>query len=95
MAEKWVTAFVSVAVAIAGLAAIAVLVSRQAQTGAVLTGGAGALGNALCAAMGPIGVRCGNLTPNVNSTITFPSGSTTFPNNPFSGSGLSPTSGNF
>jgi hypothetical protein len=80
MAEKWITAVVSVALAIVGLAALAALLSKQAQTGSVITGGAGAFKNALCAALSPIGVSCGSstLTPDVNSTITFPSG-TTFP----------------
>lgn len=97
MAEKWITAAVAVALGIAGLAALAVLVSPGANTSGVLTGASGGFKNALCAALSPIGVNCGNtaLTPNVNSTITFPSGGTTFPNNPFTGTGLSPTSGDF
>lgn len=81
MTEKWVTAVFSVALAIIGLAGLAVLLSRSSQTGTVITGGAGAFKNALCAALSPIGVSCGSttLTPNVDSTITFPSGGTTFP----------------
>jgi hypothetical protein len=81
MTEKWLTAVISVALAVVGLAALAVLLSRNSQTSTVITGGAGAFKNALCAALSPIGVNCGtiSLTPDVNSTITFPSGSTTFP----------------
>jgi hypothetical protein len=83
MAEKWLTAVVAIALGIVGLATLAVLVSRQAQTAGVITGGAGAFKNALCAALSPIGVNCGTitagLTPDVNSTITFPSAGTTFP----------------
>jgi hypothetical protein len=88
MAEKWITAMVSIAVGITALASIAVLVSKQAQTGNVITGGASGLRDALCAALSPIGVQCGNLKPFVDSSITFPSGTTTFPGGGGAGAGF-------
>jgi hypothetical protein len=102
MAEKWITAGAAIAIAIVGLATIAVLVSRGGQTGDVLTGGAGAFRNALCAALSPIGVKCGESVtsiitfpgqtepvPSVDSNIKFPpAGSTTLPGYRFTNPGI-------
>ena len=68
MSEKWITAMVTVAIAIIGVAVIAVLVSDRAQTAGVLGATATGLKNALCVALSPIGVKCESAT----STITYP-----------------------
>jgi hypothetical protein len=75
MSEKAITAGVTILVAIVGVAALAVLVSRSSQTSGVIGAGAGGFATALCAALSPLGVSCGGgsraLIPDVNSTITF------------------------
>lgn len=74
MSEKFITAAVTIATAIVGVAFLAVLVSRSSNTTGVLSAGSGGFAQALCTALSPIGVNCGSraLVPNVNSTITFP-----------------------
>jgi len=76
MNAKFLDAAVTILVAIVGVAVIAVLVSKQSQTSSVIGAGAGGIRQALCTALSPIG-GCGGgssapLTPDVNSTITFP-----------------------
>jgi threonine/homoserine efflux transporter RhtA len=71
MSEKTITALVTIALAVVGVAVIATLVSSKAQTGSVF----GALGNAfsgtLCKALSPItGSSCGGVA-NVTSTISY------------------------
>jgi len=66
------TAIVSILLAVVGLAIVAVLVSRNAQTGSVLSMGGSAFSNVLCRALAPVtGSSCGGGIPNVSSTITF------------------------
>lgn len=67
---------INVILAIVGVAIIAVLVSKQAQTGSVVTAGGGAVSNFLCTALSPVaGGSCGGggggLIPNVTSSISF------------------------
>lgn len=71
MSEKIITSIVSILIAVIGVAIVAVLVSQSAKTGSILTSGGSAFQNILCAALKPIGVSCGSLTPSVNSTVTF------------------------
>lgn len=72
MTEKTITAAVTILLGIIGVAVIALLVSNQANTGAVIGAGSGGFRDALCTALSPIGGCSRSLTPNVNSTITFP-----------------------
>ena len=71
--NKLITSIVSVLLAVIGLAIVAVLVSRNAQTGSVLGAGGGAFAQIICKALSPItGNSCGGSgIPSVNSTITF------------------------
>ena len=73
MNDKTITALVSVAIAIIGVAVIALLVSKSSNTSAVFGAGGNAFSQMLCKALSPItGGSCGgSLTPNVNSTIVF------------------------
>jgi hypothetical protein len=60
---------VTVLLAIIGVAVIAVLVSKQANTGSVLTSGGGAISQALGCALSPVtGGSCGT---SVTSSISF------------------------
>jgi hypothetical protein len=60
---------VTVLLAIVGVAVIAVLVSKQAQTGSVLGAGGTALANAISCAESPVtGGSCGT---SVTSSISF------------------------
>jgi len=60
---------VTVLLAIIGVAVIAVLVSKQAQTGSVLGAGGSALANAISCAESPVtGASCGT---SVTSLISF------------------------
>lgn len=68
MTEKWITAAVTIAIAIVGVAVIAVLVSQRAKTAGVLTASAEGFKQALCAALSPIGVKCEVVT----SGVTYP-----------------------
>lgn len=54
MSEQLLTSIVTVITAIIGVAIIAVLVSKQAQTGAVLTAGSGAVSGILGQALSPV-----------------------------------------
>lgn len=54
MGDRTVTAVVSIITALIGVAIVAVLVSKQAQTGSVLTSGGTALANVLKAAVAPV-----------------------------------------
>lgn len=54
MGDRTVTAVVSIITAIIGIAIVAVLVSKQAQTGSVLTAGGTAFSNVLKAAVAPV-----------------------------------------
>lgn len=54
MSEKLVSGLVSILLAVIGVAIIAVLVSQQAQTGAVLTAGGNAFSGILKAAVSPL-----------------------------------------
>jgi hypothetical protein len=75
MSEKFITAGVTILIAIVGVAVLALLVSKSSNTSAVLSASSGGFRDALCTALSPIGVKCGSansLIPNVNSTITFP-----------------------
>ena len=75
MSEKTITSVVAVAMAIIGVAIIAILVSNQSNTGSVLGAGGKSFGGALACALSPVtGGSCGSgsaLTPNVNSSINF------------------------
>jgi hypothetical protein len=84
MAEKYITAIVSILVAIVGVAFLAVLVSKQSNTTGVATAGAQGFAQMICTALSPVtGASCGGAgIPNVNSTITFggqPGGGGGFP----------------
>lgn len=60
---------VTVLLAIIGVAVVAVLVSKQAQTGSVLGAGGGAIAQALGCALSPVtGGICGT---SVSSSISF------------------------
>lgn len=54
MGKNLVEGLITVATAIVGLAIIAVLVSKNAQTGSVLTAAGSALGGSIQAATGPV-----------------------------------------
>lgn len=77
MSDKTITALVTIVLAIVGVAVIAVLVSKGAQTGNVFTSAGQAISNMLCVALSPVtGNSCGggssSLTPDVQSSISFP-----------------------
>jgi len=54
MSDHLMTGIVSVLLAIIGVAAVALLVSRNAQTGGVLNAGAGAFSCSLATALSPV-----------------------------------------
>ena len=54
MGKEAIEGLITVATAIVGVAIIATLVSRNANTAGVLTAGGAALGNAITAATGPV-----------------------------------------
>ena len=65
MSEHLLTSVVTVIMAIVGVALIAILVSRNAQTGNVLTSGAGALSTLLGTAESPVtGSGLGFMAPS-------------------------------
>jgi len=86
LSDHMITAIVSVLLAIIGVAALAVLLSRQSQTSQVLSAGQGAFSGALCTALSPITGSgsiaqtflpgsfnpFGGCATSVHSTITFP-----------------------
>jgi hypothetical protein len=53
MADKWMTEFISVGVAVVGLALIAVVVGKNSKTSDVLTAAGTALSNTIKAAVSP------------------------------------------
>ena len=67
--NHFITAVVSVLIAVIGLATIAVLVSSGAQTGNVATAGGTSFANIIKCALAP--VTGGSCPPNVNSTINY------------------------
>lgn len=50
----WMNTLIAVAVAVIGLATLAVIVSKQANTAGVITAGAGGLGTIIKAAVAPV-----------------------------------------
>jgi hypothetical protein len=70
-AEKVLTAIVSILVAIIGVAALAVIVSKQSNTTGVTSAASGGFAQMLCTALSPIGVTCGSGIPFVTTGITF------------------------
>ena len=58
MSEKFVSAGVTILVAIIGVAAIAVLVSRNAQTAGVFSALSQGISGALCTATSPVTGQC-------------------------------------
>jgi hypothetical protein len=80
MSEKFVGAAVAVIMGIIGVAILAMLVSKQADTSGVIASGAGGFACVLRTALTGTD-QCKGTTPNVNSTITFggiPSGGRMF-----------------
>lgn len=76
MDDHFITATVSVLLAVVGLAIVAVLVSNGAQTGSVLGQGGSAFGNIICKALAPVtGGSCSSSVSlpvgTANSTITY------------------------
>jgi hypothetical protein len=73
MSEHAITSGVSIALAVIGLAIVAVLLSQKSQTSGVLTATGSSLADALTCALSPVtGASCGrSLIPVVNSRITF------------------------
>ena len=73
MNEHTITAIVSVLLAVTGLAIIAVLVSKQANTTGVFTSGGGAIQQMICTALSPVtgNKNCRAGIPSVSSTINF------------------------
>jgi hypothetical protein len=74
--NKVMEAGVTILVAIVGVAALATLVSRSADTSNVITSFTTGFKNALCTALSPIGVSCAStsissLIPTVTSGITY------------------------
>lgn len=69
MSEKAITSVVAVAMAIIGVAIIAILVSNQSNTGSVLGAGGKSFGGALACALSPVtGGSCGT---SVNSSVSY------------------------
>lgn len=72
MNDKTITSIVGVLLAVIGVAAVAVLVSKNAQTGNIFGAFGTSFSNILCKALSPVtGSSCGGGIPSVNSTITF------------------------
>lgn len=67
MGDKAITGFVAVIMAIIGVAIVAVLVSKNANTGNVLTAGGGAFSNILKTALAPVSTSGGPLSGGVSS----------------------------
>lgn len=64
MGKEAIEGIITVATAVVGVAIIAVLVSRNANTAGVLQAGGGALGAAITAATGPV-------TASTTSTLAY------------------------
>jgi len=73
VSEHAIRAVVTVVLALTGLAILAALVSRGAQTSGVLGAGGSSLANAICVALSPVtGARCAEtIRTSVDSNITF------------------------
>jgi hypothetical protein len=73
MSDQVINGIVAIAIAIIGVAVIAVLISKNADTSNVLTKGGAAFSNALCVALSPVmGGSCGGGAQfAVDSTIHF------------------------
>lgn len=73
MNEHAVSSVVGIALAVTGLAIIAIIVSKGANTSAVTTAGGGAIKQLICVATSPVtGASCPkSLLDNVTSTISF------------------------
>ena len=69
MSDHVVTSLVSILMAVVGVAIIAVLISKQANTAGVLTAGATGFGNILKAAVSPVTGGGG-----LGNTLSFPGG---------------------
>jgi hypothetical protein len=70
MSDGLVTSIVTVLMAIIGVAIIAVLVSRNAQTGSVLTAGGNAFSGILGSALSPITGGSGFTGPSLGLNVT-------------------------
>lgn len=73
MTDKFIGASVAILLGIIGVAVIAMLVSKSANTTGVISAGAGGFACVLRTAITGVN-QCGgsSLIPDVNSTITFP-----------------------
>lgn len=71
MSEKFIGASVAILLGIVGVAVLATLVSKQANTSNVISAGAGGFACVLRTALTGVNACGDNLTPDVNSTITF------------------------
>ncbi len=71
MSEKFIGAIVAILIGIVGVAVLATLVSKQAQTGSVITAGAGGFACVLRTALTGVNACGGGLTESVTSTIDF------------------------
>lgn len=71
MTDKLITALVTVALAIIGLAGITALLSRSANTTGVISAGGSGLSKVLCTALSPITGGCNSLIEDVSSTISY------------------------
>jgi PRD1 phage membrane DNA delivery len=76
MSKQFIEASVTILLGIIGVAVIAVLVSSQAKTSAVIGAASGGFASDLLCALSPvIGGSCGggrSLIPQVDSSVTFP-----------------------
>lgn len=70
--DRLVDGVVSIAVAIVGVALLAVLVSRNANTAGVFTAGGNAFATALGAATGPVSGMNTNLNYGLDSSLYAP-----------------------
>jgi hypothetical protein len=71
MGDKAITGFVGVIMAIIGVAIVAVLVSKNANTAGVLGAGGSAFGGILKTALSPVSGSTGFSTSNLNSGFSF------------------------
>jgi PRD1 phage membrane DNA delivery len=77
VSDKLISGVVAILLALVGVAIVALLVSRSAQTGSVLSAGSSAFSGSLACALSPVtgggchGTNSLNI-PIVNSTVTFP-----------------------
>lgn len=73
MSGEHSSSIAGVAFAILGLAIIAVLVSKSAQSGTVATSGGSAIARIICTALSPVtgGSACSNILTSVTSSISY------------------------